>query len=399
MADPSLILDRRQVPDIGPGLHAVIIGVSDYSYLQAADDIPGEGLAALQKLESSALSAWQFSEKLKALDAEARLMRPLKTVRLLLSPSPTELTEAPAMAQAGGEPALCGAIKNAVRKWRTDVSLSRQEQAVFFFSGHGIRRMQTETILLASDFNDPDVPVKLENAFELLNILGGMVPTSDLPEIGREQFYFIDACRDKPDALDKLDTTQTPKFFDTGLNGLDDRAAPVFFATMPGGYAAGVSGKPTIFTEALLWALDNGAYDEVEMDDKGSVWPVTTNSIKTGLEVYNPVLRGRITPGGLFKDATLCFNKAAPRFEFSVSLKPGDVLPKISKLTLQNMNRDEPSVFALDPAAPRWKGEIWSGPHVVSVEGTDLPPAPARPKTYTLNIQTTTPWGHTIGGF
>lgn len=399
MADPSLILDRRQVPDIGPGLHAVIIGVSDYTYLEAADDIPGDGLAALQKLESSALSAWQFAEKLKTLDAEGRLIRPLKTVRLLLSPSPKELTAAPALAQAGGEAALCSGIKNAVRKWRTDVSLNRQEQAVFFFSGHGIRRMQTETILLASDFNDPDVPVKLENAFELLNILGGMVPTPELPDIGREQFYFIDACRDKPDALDKLDTTQTPKFFDTGLNGLDDRAAPVFFATMPGGYAAGVSGKPTIFTEALLWALDNGAYDEVEMDGKGSVWPATTNSIKTGLEVYNPVLRGRITPGGLFKDATLCFNKAAPRFEFSVALKPGEVLPKISKLTLQNTNRDEPSVFAPDPVASRWKGEIWSGPHIVTVEGTDLPPAPARPKTYTLNIQTTTPWGHTIGGF
>jgi Caspase domain len=403
MADPSLVLDRRGEAGLGPGLHAVVIGVSDYAFLSDADDIAGDGLKALQKLESSALSAWMFAEKLKSLDAESRLIRPLKTLRLLIAPSATELGIEPKLAQAGGTPPLCSAITAAVRKWRSDLCKDPREQAVFFFSGHGIRRMQTETILLASDFLDPDVPVKLENTFELLNILGGMVPSDDpadgTKDIGREQFYFIDACRDKPDALDKLDTSQTPKIFDTFLNSLDDRAAPVFFATMPGGVAAGLPGKPTLFTQALIWALDNGSVEEVELDGiNGTVWPVKTNSLKSGLEVANPVLLGRITPGGLFKDAILCYNRKPPRFRINVKLKPGEILPNIKRLVLENTNTSETSELAIIAAEMVWSGEISSGPHLVTLEGTGLPPPQPKPKSYNLNIQTQMPWGHTIGG-
>ena len=65
-ADPSLVVDRR-TSVAGPGLHAILIGVSDYTFLPPADEPPGEGLAALKKLGSSALSAFRFREKLEAL--------------------------------------------------------------------------------------------------------------------------------------------------------------------------------------------------------------------------------------------------------------------------------------------------------------------------------------------
>ena len=56
--DPSLILDRR-AEMTGPGLHAIFIGISDYQFLAEADGPPGEGLAALQKREGCARTAYE----------------------------------------------------------------------------------------------------------------------------------------------------------------------------------------------------------------------------------------------------------------------------------------------------------------------------------------------------
>ncbi len=399
MADPSLVIDRRAEAGIGPGLHAIIIGVSDYTHLPSADDLPGEGLAALQKLQSSALSGWRFAEKLKNLDAEKRLARPLKTLRLLLAPSQPELDAEPALAAAGGDKPVCAAIRDALRLWRKDVAVGKDEQALFHFSGHGIRRSLEETILLASDFLDPDVDVMLENAFNLRSIYNGMVPSLKFPDIGREQFYFVDACRDKPDALDKLEDTATPKVFDAVLGTYDDRKAPIFFATKTGGSAAGLPGKVTYFTDALLWALDNGAFNEMEIAGvQGSVWPVSAQSLKVGVEAANRLFENRIELTGLVADPVLCFRRDPPRLHLTLALKPDTVQDKIARLALRDMNTDaEADIVRAQPTDP-WASEIAAGAYRVLVEGVAGAFPPAKSTVQFFSIQTRMPWGFTIGG-
>jgi hypothetical protein len=399
MADPSLILDRRAEAGLGPGLHAIIIGVSEYSFLPEADDPPGDGLQALKKLQSSALSAWALAEKLKGLDADKRLIRPLKTLRLLLAPSPKELAAEPKLVTAGGDKALCDAITSALSQWRRDIGASQNDQALFLFSGHGIRRSLEETILLASDFLNPDDDVKLKRAFSLRNIYNGMVPSAKFPDIGREQFYFVDACRDKPDALDQLDNTDTPKIFEPVLGTLDDRRAPIFFATTVGGSAAGIAGQPTFFTKALLWALDNGAVNAVELDGvTGTVWTITAQSIKSGVEAQNALFQGRIELTGLVGDPVLAFRHDPPRLTLTLDLRPQTVLEKIARLALRDENTDTDNpIIRADPTAP-WASEIAAGQYRVLVEGIAGSFPPAKSSIQFFSVQTKMPWGYTIGG-
>jgi hypothetical protein len=60
---------------------------------------------------------------------------------------------------------------------------------------------------------------------------------------------------------------------------LPPRRAPVFYATLNGFKAFALSGKPTIFTDALLKALRDLAADD-EMGD----WRVSTNKIQPAVE-------------------------------------------------------------------------------------------------------------------
>ncbi len=399
MADPSLVLDRRAEAGIGPGLHAIIIGVSDYSFLSAADDPPGEELAALQKLESSAISGWRFAEKLKGLDGEKRLFRPLKTLRLLLAPSATEIAAEPALANPGGLPPLCDNIRKSLNLWRQDIAASLAEQALFHFSGHGIRRSLEETILLAADFLDPAFDAVLEKAFSLRNIYNGMVPSPKRPEIGREQFYFIDACRDKPDALDKIENTDTPKVFEPFLGSFDDRKAPIFFATKTGGSAAGVPGKVTYFTDALLWSLDHGAFNASEVAGvDGIIWPVTAQSLKVGVEAANLLFENRVELTGLVADPALCFRRDPPNVALRMMFKPQSVLGNVAKVALRNMDTDaDHPVPAPEPDKP-WASDVSAGYYRLFVEGVPGSFPAAKSGIQFFNVQTKMPWGFTIGG-
>ncbi|KTE39770.1 MULTISPECIES: caspase family protein [unclassified Sphingopyxis] len=401
MADASLIVDRRTDMGSEPGLHAILIGISDYSNLKDPDSPPGEGLAALKKLQSAALSAWQVSEKLRALDAESRLVRRLKTLRLLVAPSVIELDAQPALAGAGGADPNRENIRTALIDWRKDVAQSRNEQALFYFSGHGIRRSLEETILLARNFLDANEDVELNLAFNLRNIYNGMVPSARFPDIGRDQFYFIDACRDKPDALDQLEDTQTPKIFKTDLGTYDDRKAPILFATKTGGVAAGNSGEATYFAKALLWSLDHGSFGATDMVGIGAIWPISAQSLKAGVEAADELFENRIELTGLVADPVLCFRRDAPSLRFKLALQPGDAVARVEKVTLIELNHKTESEI---PSTQRSSGEtIWDSSipagyyRLVVSEKSKVDPMATSGIEF-LSIQRKMPWTFTIAG-
>lgn len=397
MPDTSLILDRRNEPGIGAGLHAILIGVSDYQFLPDADDPPGDKLKALKKLQSSSLSAYCMAEKLKSLDVEGRLVRKLKTLRLLIAPSPAEITAEPALATLNATIPNAKAVKLALRAWRQDVSVSREEQALFLFSGHGIRRSLEESMLLCADFLDPD-EVSLENAFRLSSVRNGMVPSEDYPEIGREQFYFVDACRDKPDALDALEDTETPKVFQAVLNSYDDRKAPIYFATKTGGSAAGVAGKPTYFVDALLWALDHGSFNETMIPEIGNTgWPVTAQSLKVGIECANKLFENRIELTGLVADPTLCFRRDPPSFSFRLSLGPPEMRQSVKHTLLYDVNADIEKDITGDPAVDPWTNDIAAGYYRLTVKPGADEFTMVKSKVVFLTIQTKMPWVESLG--
>ncbi|HEY0625863.1 MAG TPA: caspase family protein [Allosphingosinicella sp.] len=400
MLDPSLIYDKRaELNAAGKcGFHALLIGVSDYANLSEPNDLPGPGLHALQKLDFPARSAFRIATKLKQLDAQQRLWRPLKTIRLLTAASPLELTNDPELAAAGGAPANWKAIHDALYAWRDDVAKGEDELSLFYFCGHGIRRSLEESILLASDFLEKPGP-QLAKSFRLSNVRNGMAPSDEYPNIGRYQFYFVDACRDKPDGLDQLDDTQTPKIFDAALNHFDNRKAPTFFATPPGGLAAGKAGEETYFIKALEWALENASFNRENVDGKDTpIWPTTAQSLKAGLEFADPNLAGRVELTGLISDPILCFRLDPPSLELKVSIAPPALRPSIKHARLIELETGAETDLSGYEVDDPCRVSVVAGFYRIEVEPADGAFQPVKTSIVPLNIRTKMPWPLRIGG-
>ncbi len=390
--DLSLVVDQR-AEIAGPGLHVLLIGISDYAFLRPPDEPPGEGLAALTQLASPALSAFRFRAKLEALDHDGRLPWKLKTLRMLLAPSAAELAAEPALAGAAAA-ANRLEIRDALRLWRDDMAESRDGCGLFYFGGHGIRRALEESILLAGDFLNPADEIELENAFRLSNVRAGMAPSQKYPEIGRTQFYFVDACRDKPDALDALDDTQTPKMFSASLNTLDDRKAPIYFATYVGGLAAGNPGEETYFYKAIDWALEHASPESASAGN-AEIWPVTAFSLKAGIERQNSLFAGRVELTGLIGNPIICFRTDPPTFDVKISIAPEALRPSVATARLVEINRDE-SIDLPGGSDPRI-ASIRAGLYRLEVEASDTAFPRVRTNAVRLAFDYQMPWEIRVG--
>lgn len=337
MADPSLIWDRRTELAGKPGLHAILIGVSEYEQLPGSDDPPGDGLYALQKLQSAALGAYALAEKLKELDGLDRLYRPLKTLRLLLAPSPLELQAEPGIAAAAVCPPTRAGIQAALELWRTDVAGSAQDMALFYYGGHGLREGE-DNIFLASDFLTPGTG-ELDAAFKLSSIRGGMTVSDDLPDMGLDQFYFIDACREQSDILEQLPMKEPPAVFDPSLNHIaDKRRAPVYFASPNGGIALSDAGTLSGFTKALVIALDHAAPEKRWIEEKDRMdWPINATSLKNGIQFLDPDYKGegKVELTGLVSNPIIGFAVDPPELILKLSFAPKAIRGQVASVALR----------------------------------------------------------------
>jgi hypothetical protein len=249
-------------------LHALLIGVSAYPNLpDGATPMPfGYGM---RQLSASAVSAYRLSEWLH--EAAARLNVTLAEPRLLLSPAPGEL---PALSPDQYRPATREQIRRELLAWRRDCRTARENVAFFYFAGHGIQQSRADAVLLPEDFGD-DEGNPLYNAITVSDLVEGMAPTEQHPEIARTQLWFIDACRVLPDEFDDFATQRVAGIFEATKLAYDDRSAPIFNAAVPGGSAYTVPGETTIFNEALLECLRGRA----GIKRSPGAWAVTVGSL------------------------------------------------------------------------------------------------------------------------
>jgi hypothetical protein len=284
------------------------------------------------------------------------------------------------------------AIEAALLFWRLDVKTARDNQSIFLFSGHGVRSSLEESILLAQDFLEPPY-AEMSRSFRLSNIRNGMVPSLKFPDIGREQFYFVDACRDRPDVLGQIDPIDPPAIFTADLNIYDDRKAPIFFATTTGGVAAGEAGHPTYFGNALLWALENGSYAKQTVPGvAGKVWPVHASSLKTGIEVYDALFDARVELTGLVSNPVLCFRRDAPAMTLKVALLPADLKPDVATLSLKEINLDARTDFVPKPDEPLLAMPITAGQYRLTLSPTSTRFAETSTDVIYFSIQEPMPW-------
>jgi hypothetical protein len=265
--------------DSDPRTHALVVGVSRYQFL-TDDGSPGTGggqTFGLRQARTPATSAFRFAKWLES--TYNNPAAPLGSVRLLLSPSDFEKQNVAGL-DALPDTVLAPTRDNvalAVDGWKNDCATSLDNVGVLYASGHGIQMSPDDGgIVLLEDF------ARLQNVLDHSLDVGAVRKGMGGPTMAQRQFYFVDACRVRPEEAVKFQTLGNG----VGLPAMfEGRAAvsPVFYAAIPSTEALGQVGQGTLFLQALLECLDTALGVDDHVQEDGS-WAVTTTTLMQQLK-------------------------------------------------------------------------------------------------------------------
>ena len=254
------------------------MGVSNYLNLPDHDDPPREDKWFLNQLTSPSLSALKIFDFIQ--QQAPRL--PIKTIRLLLSPSVVELRAEPRLLSVTPTRAGRAAFQQPALGWRDDANTNPDDMTFLYFAGHGMQRGSDDGVLLLEDFLAPGPP--LAKCFEIGDIRDGMAPTNSFPNIAMTQFYFVDACLAREETLVNSRIRRFRTCSAAELGGVDRRATPTMFSTsMAGSPWDETASQPFCRGAGTRLAARRGRSDG---SGGSSVWPVTSVTIARALELY-----------------------------------------------------------------------------------------------------------------
>jgi hypothetical protein len=341
---PSLFEDRDL--DGGPGLHALVIGISRYPHLPPQGGPPRGEQFGLCSVDGPALTAWRVAEKLRTLPAGAAWVRPLKSLRLLLLPSNADCAAEPALAQWNGQVPDVITARQVAAAWQADCEASDNEVALFYFAGHGLRLDVDCLVLAGFGENASAANPSLVGCCSVESLMQGMFARRGW-EMAREQFWFVDACR-TPIDYERIGEVIPPerllsRRFGDGQNlrqfGLQ--------ATAVGGAALTWPGQTgTAFGNSFLNALD-GAVDRPLATPAGAVatsrpWPVNVLTLQSAIHVQlgaNPVTASQKTDLlGAGGTGPLLLHSQPPEITVRFAVGPPPYRPTmLGKLRLQRL--------------------------------------------------------------
>jgi Caspase domain len=314
---PSLIPEDLTAP----GTHALVIGASRYRHLaDGPAPTPAGSSFDLEQLSAAARSASEFAAWLLA---EYRCpSAPLKSLRVLLSPSPGEQLAQAVTDLANPLPeATIASARDAIGEFRHACDALRDNVGIVYVAGHGVQLTKTGAILLLTDFGAPGQLTQLEGALDMAGIHAGM----NHPGSARTQFWFVDACRQRPAIAKRFEAMEGALKLDVP-NG-DTETSPLFLAAATGTAAFARPGGLTLFADALLWALRRGALAAPE-DDGVSAWHVPVTSLIRRLPDRVQELAAAegaeqsVDIAGKIHDATLQQFAVAPIVDLRIDLEP-----------------------------------------------------------------------------
>lgn len=312
-----------------PGTFAVVIGASRYRHLLEGDaQVPQT--YGLGQLYVCALTAHRFFRWLR--DGYRNPAAPLAEVWLLLAPSAPERALAEADAprdaefvrhlQAGVVEPTAVACEQAIREWfqamqKLPQPSAEASRAFFFFTGHGLEVTQEEQVLLPSDYlQPPSIP---EDAIAVRNLRDGL---SAIPV--RDQFFFLDACRNDHQALRALRLTGRPILSQPGsAQTYPERNLSILYGSAAGTQAWSPRDPkegPSLFGQALLEGLQGETGVQVDCDGAPPVCAVLTYSlhafvrsrVRALLEARGAAVRQYVPLGGSRIDNPPVTQVAAP---------------------------------------------------------------------------------------
>ncbi len=312
---PSLIPEKLT----DPGTHVLVIGVSAYRHFDDGPDPTHAGeLLGMGQLGSAARSASEFAAWM--LQEYTNQAKPLSSLRVLLSPSDGEAVQ-PDIDALGPSPATLANVTAELIAFRATCDTSTDNVAVVFVAGHGVQLTNTGAIVLLHDCGGAGLPGLLSGAIDV----AGVHDAFDHPGTAQTQFWFVDACRQKPGVARRFETLAGALVLDQP--GGAARSTPMFLSASTGEQAFARVGGISLFTEALLGGLRGGI---AQTPDPGisQRWHVSV------LELVRR-LRGRVEalavvegveqsvdPAGRLNEALFHEYGAPPDVDVTVSLQP-----------------------------------------------------------------------------
>jgi hypothetical protein len=263
-----------------PATHAIVIGVGAYTHLVGGDGALFRDHEGMGQLNSPPYSARAFACWLMSKYRNPK--KPLASLELLLSDAQNHEFTFPDGEVTQVENASKANVKRSVRCWIERGDQSRDNLVIFYFCGHGIAS-GPETALLLDDFGEwQNAP--LENAIDFRGLHLGMDKCR-----AREQTYFIDACRTaSPTLIESFNYSGDPIIQGSARHStFGRRHAPVYYSTVAGNRAYGRFGVPSVFTEALLMALNGAGSDDVEGD-----WRIYSDMLNRGIGYTLEIVKG-----------------------------------------------------------------------------------------------------------
>jgi|HubBroStandDraft_2_1064218.scaffolds.fasta_scaffold83546_1 hypothetical protein len=331
----------RQASVPGPGVHALIIGVSDYTYLPEEGQLPeiGRETLGLTKVDIPATGAYLVGKWLR--DKYWHPTHRVKTIRLLLSPSQHEISPTVAkdsaldandraeLASVGkAAPASTENVQQALLDWQAECDNHPEDIAFLYISGHGIQwGDKDDGIVLLQDFSKNKL--FLNQSVGMRSVAKGM-SGANMP---LSQLYFVDACRIHPDEYRKFEFAGAPIGLPSGFKGTEDlRSAPIFYAACPQTTAKGRPNRGTYFAEALVDCFDfaglMGPVPNSALAVARSYWHISVTQLGEKLQTQVTEVAKRdgetqeIVPGGVLRPAVFCAVPVPPPVTVTVNVDP-----------------------------------------------------------------------------
>jgi len=268
-SQPGLWLPERAAPAKN-GVHALIIGVSAYPFLDGGDGQPrpastgGMGQLVLCARTAAKIFAWLARQ-------EAILDAPVASCRLLLAPSEAEETIVADLTGGHFAPATMASIRETVLGWGDALVVgarsSGRNVAFLFFSGHGLEHLASPA-LLASDILDPMAANGHNHALAVARL------REAVSTFGVDAALFgLDACRNASELArrlhivgqDLLEPRPYPERLPEAVLTVQATRAGQFAYQMPGDEA-------TIFGQSLLEGLEGVPPDYAPYDTSDEPW-------------------------------------------------------------------------------------------------------------------------------
>ncbi len=349
-----------------PGTHVLVIGVSQYRHFEGGTAPTTNGTSLrMKQLSAAARSASEFAAWM--LNEYNHSESKLSSLRVLLSPSDGETLNSDINGLLDGDSsATLANAESALLGFRKACNAHKENVAIVYVAGHGVQLTGKGSVLLLEDCASDDHINILKGALDMAGIHAGF----DHTNTAQTQFWFVDACRQKPAVARRFEEMEGGLSLDEPLGFAQSN--PMFLAAATGTEAYARIQGVTLFNEALLWSL-RGNNASAPEEDFSNFWHVSVQGLVKRLGFRVQALaeaenaEQTVSLDGNPIDAVLHEYEAPPSVDLQI-----DILPETAAASCKgSLRHDVHGILVNEQNSWPIEGSFEAGLYEIQVTSTD----------------------------